>query len=306
MIATVLLPSAGSLKAIYKSSPAITRQIKCAFSGEGNNLDNRAVTPSIDLSGVSSVHLEIITLYEILYVGDDDYGYVKVSDNGGSSWTIMKTIQGYTPDWVTMKIDLQNYTDKNILIAFELTTESDSISDGWWIQKIVVKGDHETIYYEDFSEYDIGDPWGDWTIVFYIGIPDAPPGIPTITGPTSGETGTDYIYKVTASDPDFDEVFYYIKWGDGQEEKWIGPHQSSAPISVNHTFASDGTYTISAQAKDTKGEESKWGYLKVTMPVNQPQSKSNSHTYLKPLFLRILEKAMNPLTRFLSITYSFY
>jgi len=305
----VLLPTAGSLKAIYKSDPTITRQTKCAFSGEGNNLDNQAVTSSIDLSGVSSIHLEIITLYEILYVGDDDYGYVKVSDNGGSSWTTMKTIQGYTPDWVTMKIDLQNYSGKNILIKFEFTTKSDSISDGWWIQKIVVKGDHEDVYVEDFSEYNVGESWDDWAIIFHIGLPNAPPGIPTITGPTSGETGTDYIYKVTASDPDFDEVLYYVKWGDGQEEKWIGPHQPGAPVSVNHTYTSDGTYTITAQAKDIKGEESRWGSLKVTMPVNQPQSQSQSsiNPYLKPLLLRILEKTINNiLNRFSSNHCNFY
>jgi len=301
LIAAVFLPTVGSMNVLIKTSPdenpvLETFQTKCAFSGAGPNLDNWAVTPSIDLSDVISVHLEILTLYEIFYEGEDDYGYIKASDNGGSDWTILKTIQGYTPDWLTIRIDLQNWTDKNILIAFEFSTESDSISDGWWIQKIEVKESHEIIYYEDFSEYDINDPWGDWTISFMNEPPNASPYRPDISGETNGKVGTSYNYTFISSDQDFDDIFYYIKWGDGSPDvEWDGPHSSFASISVEHTFTSKGTYTIEAKAKDDQGDESKWGMLKVTINKNRNKQSTNS------LFLRFLERLLDRILSSFSI-----
>ncbi len=282
LIAAVFLPTVGSTNVLTKTSFDVKpgfeiSQVKCAFSGEGSNLDNRAITPSIDLSGVSSVHLEILTIYEILYVGDDDYGYIKLSDNGGSDWTILKTIQGYTTDWVTISIDLQNWTDKSVLIAFEYSTESDSISDGWWIQKIEVKESHDTLYSEDFSEYNINDPWGEWTIVVHAQLPNAPPSRPDISGETKGKVGTSYNYTFTSADPDFDDIFYYIKWGDGSlDVQWDGPHSSGGSITMEHTFTSIGTYTIQAQAKDTHGETSKWGTLEVTITKGRNKQLTSS------------------------------
>lgn len=302
LAATVLSPCICSLNAEYKPSNANPRsnnlQVKCAWSGEGANLDNRAITETISIPEDTSINLEITTMYEILYVGDDDYGYVKLSDNGGSSWTILEIIQGYTPEWTTIEEDLIDWAGKNILIAFEFVTESDSISDGWWIQKIVVKASHEDIYYEDFSGYDIGDPWGDWIIIGHSQPPNAPPNIPTINGETNGKAGTEYKYTFTSTDPDLDNVFYYVKWGDGSPDvEWDGPHISGTPISINHTYTSKGAYTIEAKVKDTRGEESKLGILKVNIQKNKQNSMNCQQTHSLMLF-QIL-KMRNTLNRFL-------
>lgn len=291
VITTVGVPMAGSLRAIYKSSPADTGlenfQTKCAWSGEGDNIDNWGITEEIDLSDAISAELEIITLYEILYVGENDYGYVKLSYTGGSNWTILESIQGYTPeDWITMEINLQPWAGKNVLIAFEFKTKADSISDGWWIQQIVVRESHEVIYLEDFSEYNPGDSWGDWTVAGHIQPPNAPPYTPDVTGPKSGSAGTSYIYKVISpkdGDLDGDDIYYYVDWGDDTPPiDWDGPYPPGIPMSVNHTFTSEGTFTISAQARDIHGEVSRWRTLKVSMPRNKITDKQ--------LFLRFLER----------------
>lgn len=287
------LPGVMSQKAINKQSNENTKleffQGKCAFSGEGPNLDNLAITPPIDLSGASSPILEVTTEIEILPMGSDDYGYIKISKNGGSDWTILEDeIQGYTPEWVTWEIDLSNWSYPNILIAFEFTTGSDSISDGWFIQKIVVKGSHEIIYTEDFSGYDAGDPWGEWTITVQLVPPNAPPNTPAITGQASGKPGTNYYYTFTTIDLDDDMVFYYIDWGDGTNTGWIGLYESGETMTKSHNWSEQGTYNLRAKAKDIHGEESKWGSFKVTMPLNQPQSQPGGQQYLKQLFLKIL------------------
>jgi hypothetical protein len=297
LTATVFLPDVMSQRAINKQSNQKTEheffQGKCAFSGEGPNLDNLATTPTIDLSGVSSPILEINTEIIILPMGSGDYGYIKISKNGGSDWTILKTIQGYTPDWVTWEIDLSNWSYPNILIAFEFTTESDSISDGWFIQQIVVKGLHDIVYTEDFSGYDAGDPWGEWTITVQLQPPNAPPNTPTITGQTSGKPGTTYYYTFNTMDLDGDMVFYYIDWGDGTNTGWIGLYESGEIVTKSHNWSEQGTYALKAKAKDIHGKESKWGSLEVTMPLNQPQSQPIVQQYSKPLFLKVLQKLLN-------------
>lgn len=288
VITAIGVPMAGSMNAIYKTGPEDNDleplfQTKSAFSGVGSNLDNWATTPSIDLSGVSSVNLEITTMYDLLPAGDDN-GYVKISYTGGSNWTTLKTIQGYNPNWIEMTFDLQYYIDKNVLIAFELKTEAGSISDGWWVQKIVVKADHEDIYYEDFSEYDVGDPWDDWIIAFQTGIPNASPDTPSISGVKNGAAGVEYTYTFISNDLDLDYVSYYVDWGDDSPDTdWVDPVPSGTPVSIEHTFTSEGTYEIKAKAKDIHEEESKWGTLDVTMPKNKMTGKQQ-------LFLIFLER----------------
>ncbi|UCF50639.1 MAG: nitroreductase family protein [Thermoplasmatales archaeon] len=100
-------------------------------------------------------------------------------------------------------------------------------------------------------------------------IPNKTPDIPTIDGETSGSAGTAYTYTFNSIDSDGDDVYYYIKWGDGYIENWDGPHQSGEDFEITHTYANQGTFTIQAKAKDTFGAESDWGTLEVTIPRNK-------------------------------------
>ncbi len=97
-----------------------------------------------------------------------------------------------------------------------------------------------------------------------------PPLNPTISGPSSGKTGTSYKYIFVSFDIDQDDVYFYINWGDGQKEEWDGPYSSEEEAIINHTWTSSGTFTIRAKAKDTYGEESNWSTFEVTMPKNKP------------------------------------
>lgn len=108
------------------------------------------------------------------------------------------------------------------------------------------------------------------------------PHEPTITGPTSGKAGYAYDYTFDATDPNGDNIYYYIEWRDGEIEDWIGPYPSGEEITLNHTWFEKGTYVIRAKAKDIYGAESEWGTLEVSMPVKQLS--------INQLFLRFIER----------------
>ena len=76
------------------------------------------------------------------------------------------------------------------------------------------------------------------------------PMSPEIHGPEHGVITKELEYSFVASDPDGDDVYYYIDWGDFNAEEWIGPYASGEEITINHTWDELGTYTIVAKAKD--------------------------------------------------------
>jgi len=136
--------------------------------------------------------------------------------------------------------------------------------------------DFETTYYwrivawDNHKSYTIGSIWN------FTTEENSPPDSPIITGQTSGNSGTSYIYNFNATDPHEHDVYYYIKWGDGSIEDWFGTFSSGVEISQSHTYVHEGTYIIYAKAKDTYGAESNWSTLEVTMPKNKPVIFFNS------------------------------
>jgi len=98
---------------------------------------------------------------------------------------------------------------------------------------------------------------------------NSPPNSPTIDGETNGEAGVSYSYTFSATDPDEDDLYYYIDWGDDTFEEWIGPYVSGEDVVVEHTWEEEGNYIIKAKVKDVFDEESDWATLEVTMPLNQ-------------------------------------
>jgi hypothetical protein len=127
----------------------------------------------------------------------------------------------------------------------------------------------------------VSSEWSDPLLVTIM--VDRPPSIPTIEGPPKGNIGTPYLYKFTSTDLDGDMVFYYIDWGDGQFTEWVGPYTSGVTATVTHQWATKGTYTIKAKAKDIFDVESGWGNLTVVMPTEYTFSFT---VFLQHLFER--------------------
>ena len=98
----------------------------------------------------------------------------------------------------------------------------------------------------------------------------APPDKPTITGFTSGKAGNQYEYTFSTTDPEGDEIYYWILWFEGcPGVSWDGPYQSGEEITKSYSWESRGEYTIQVKAKDSYGTESDWSTLEVSMPKNK-------------------------------------
>jgi hypothetical protein len=131
---------------------------------------------------------------------------------------------------------------------------------------------HETTYYwqiiaKDSHSATTNGPIWQFTTEEKL---NEPPNPPTISGKINGEAGTSYPYTFIASDPDNDDVSYYIEWGDGYTTDWTTLQSSGPPgYTESHTWNVKDSYTIRAKAKDDEGAESAWATLHISMPLNQ-------------------------------------
>jgi len=101
---------------------------------------------------------------------------------------------------------------------------------------------------------------------------NTPPATPDIDGPTKGTAGIEYDFEFSTVDDEGDTVFYWILWGDGCPAiEWIGPYESGEIVTLSHTFQNQGTYNVSAQAKDFYGNTSDWAELVVKIPRQKAQ-----------------------------------
>ncbi len=106
---------------------------------------------------------------------------------------------------------------------------------------------------------------------------DAPPGNPSVpSGPISNRPGVFQTYAVSAIDPDGDQITYTFDWGDGSTSV-IGPMDSGAMASANHSWREAGTYLIRAMATDSQGRSSEWSEplkIELNTPPNEPSTPS--------------------------------
>ena len=93
-----------------------------------------------------------------------------------------------------------------------------------------------------------------------------PPSTPEIQGPTNGKVGTSYSYSFTSTDPEGEDIFYYIDWGDGKVKEWIGPYTSGSEITIDHSFSNQGTFIVKTRTRDEDYGISGWSQMEVSMP----------------------------------------
>jgi hypothetical protein len=82
--------------------------------------------------------------------------------------------------------------------------------------------------------------------------PNRPPEIRIMSwSPDTGLT-------MMARDPEGDDVFYMVNWGDGTSIEWVGPYLSGEEVSLMHTYGTPGVYEIKGKVKDIHNAVSNW------------------------------------------------
>jgi len=93
------------------------------------------------------------------------------------------------------------------------------------------------------------------------------PDKPNINGPSKGEPGNEYIFTVSTTDSEGDDIYYKFDWGDGNKSKWIGPFKSGESINYSYIWETRGRYNVKVVARDEQGTLSHWSDpLIVRMP----------------------------------------
>jgi len=157
-------------------------------------------------------------------------------------------------------------------------------------KSVDIKTDADLVH--EFSGYTSGQ----YIFTAWIYCPSTqgePPEAPTIDGPLSGNPGTSYDYKFNAVDSDGDDVKYFIDWDDGITEE-TGFNPSGNDVTVSHTWAASGKYTITAYAEDSNGNIGPSSTFQTTMPrdktLNNPfLNWLQCHPFLFPLLQKLLQ-----------------
>lgn len=246
------------------------------------NSDNTRYASSTPSSGRESTHIyefiinedpnDIIDI-EILWEG---YAYrctqmeLYIWDHIREQWCNGNSLYGqnrYMDSWAGNLRD--GYLKGNIREAFE-----DFIGTGNVITLLLYA---ERAGDKSYNDY----------VSLIVSVPNNPPEKPDIEGQTSGEPGKSYTYKFTSTEPDGEDVSYYIDWGDGNITDWTDYQSSGTSYSEDHTWDTRDTFDIRAKAKDTSGGESDWATFKVSIPRNRSINK--------PLITRIFDYFPNVL-----------
>jgi len=160
-----------------------------------------------------------------------------------------------------------------------------------WVESSPCIGADGTVYIGSSSDGG-GEGYYGCLHAFVTGY-NKPPDKPTINGPINGRAGKKYDYTFSAIDPDGNDVYFFIRWGDGYENRWVGPYSSGEEITFSHTYEEKGEYIIQAKAKDTYIDfESDWAALGISMPknkiINPFERFLENHPYMFPILRRLL------------------
>jgi hypothetical protein len=191
-----------------------------------------------------------------------DIGYsVDQTTNGGYVIAGYSSISGYEgmDIWV-IKTNNTGYEEWNTFLG---GAQDDY---GYSIQQTTDQG-----YIVAGGTYSYGFGLSDIWLIKLGAEDNRPPFPPSIMGKMYGKIGQEYYYTFVTTDPDNNEYYLMIDWGDGATSGWIGPYPSGEEEIQSHEWEETGSYTIRAKAKDVSGAESDWGTLRVTMPYEPPQ-----------------------------------
>lgn len=126
-------------------------------------------------------------------------------------------------------------------------------------------------------------------------VPNESPFAPSIDGATGGKPNVEYDYTLLTTDPEEEDVYYYVDWGDSTNSGWLGPYTSGQTIIAKHTWSVKGEYEIKTKSKDVHEDESEWSDPLI---VNMPRDRAiNSpfYNFLQqyPILFQLIKLVLN-------------
>lgn len=172
----------------------------------------------------------------------------------------------FTGDTYSYNISTEDVNNDNV---FYLLDWDDQQQVGQWLgpysSGAVVRCSHRWsqsgIYHIRVKAKDIIGMQSDWSDILTV-TATYPPETPIISGKNFGIAGRSLQYTFCSTDPDNENVYYQIDWGDFCTV-WQGPYPSGQQIIQSHTWINPGNYVIKCKAKDINGAESDWGLFNV-------------------------------------------
>jgi len=99
-----------------------------------------------------------------------------------------------------------------------------------------------------------------------VKVGNQPPETPLIEGPTKCKPDIDYNYTFVSTDPDGDDIWYHLCWGDKEIIYIYGPYPSGEEITLTYNWSEKGTYSITCYARDIHDAVSNVTTLEITIP----------------------------------------
>jgi len=190
-----------------------------------NNANWTLTSPDIDLTGCSDATLRFWHWYNMESYWDG--GNVKVSTDGGSSWTLITPVGGYPEDaasssnsgipgqacysgtsgWTQEQFDLSAYAGRHIRLRWHFGTDGSVTRDGWYIDDVEVTGGT-----------------GGTTTWYYSWTPTTGLSDPSALNPTAcPTTTTTYTFSVTDGGDCYGEASVTVYVGEAPQPTIIRP-----------------------------------------------------------------------------------
>ncbi len=143
-----------------------------AWWSESVNQSNHTLSRSLDLTGTTAPIFSFASSWSIEQ--DYDYGYVEVSEDGGTTWTFLKDMDGIFTDtnpngsnqgWGltnegagTLRFDLTAYAGKTIMLRLRYSTDPGTLWNGWFVDDFALTDGATTLFTDN-----VENPPNGWT-----------------------------------------------------------------------------------------------------------------------------------------------
>ena len=167
-----------------------------------------------------------------------------------------------------------------------------------WVDSSPCIGEDGTVYIGSVNTDPGGGEFYGVLHAFNNGVANNPPSAPIINGPKKGRPDKEYTYTFESTDPDGEDIYYYVSWtSSGLDSSWFGPYHSGETMSLDLSWEGEMEYTIHAKARDTFGEDSEISTLEVSIPKSNPISTPffsilENHPNMFPILERILSRCL--------------